>query len=57
MDRAHGKPAQQFDGKDSDGNPIVFMPVQLLDKYNVDVSQLPPIDGNNDVKVLKDGSV
>jgi hypothetical protein len=37
MDRAHGKPAQQFDGKDSDGNPIVFMPVQLLDKYGINM--------------------
>lgn len=37
MDRAHGKPAQQFDGKDSDGNPIVFMPIQLLDKYGINM--------------------
>ena len=37
MDRAHGKPAQQFDGKDSDGNPIVFLPFQLLDKYGVNM--------------------
>ena len=57
MDRAHGKPAQQFDGKDSDGNPIVFLPFQLLDKYGVNVSKYDVVDGNNDVKVLKNGSI
>ena len=31
--------------------------IPLLDKYGVNVVKSEPIDGNNDVKVLKDGSV
>lgn len=33
IDRTHGKPVQGLELGTTDGQPIVFMPVQLLDKY------------------------
>lgn len=33
IDRTHGKPVQGVEMSATDGQPIVFMPIQLLDKY------------------------
>ena len=48
MDRAHGKPAQAVEMTGKDGNPIVFMPLELINKYTL-TTPSKPIDVNKDV--------
>jgi len=38
MDRAHGKPAQAVEMSGKDGNPIVFMPLELIQKHALQVA-------------------
>lgn len=39
MDRAHGKPAQALEVGGKDGNPIVFMPLELIQKHALEVTR------------------
>lgn len=39
MDRAHGKPAQAVEVSGADGNPIVFMPLELIQKHALQVAE------------------
>lgn len=49
LDRAQGKPAQAVEVSGQNGNPIVFMPLELIQKHSLQViegQQTPLIDGN-----------
>jgi hypothetical protein len=41
LDRAHGKPAQAVEVGGNDGQPIVFMPLALIQKFALEESQKP----------------
>lgn len=60
MDRAIDKPAQAVEMSGKDGNPIVFMPLELIAKHSLDTPQ-ELVDVNSDVinidSTLLDGSV
>ena len=38
MDRAHGKPAQSIEHTGDGGQPIVFMPMELIQKHALQVA-------------------
>lgn len=56
LDRSWGKSVQAVELSGKDGNPIVFMPLELIQKHALqvakDVSQSEPVDVTKDAKVL-----
>lgn len=60
LDRSFGKSVQSIAVGDKDGNPIIFMPLELIQKHALQVAnndvQKEIIDVTKDVKVLDNGS-
>lgn len=59
LDRSQGKPAQSVEIGGKDGNPIVFMPLELIQKHSLEVevieSNTTQIDNNVNTKIPKNG--
>ena len=60
MDRAFGKSVTPLAVSDNAGQPIVFLPLALIEKHALqdddNVSQLPPVDVTKDVITPDNGS-
>ncbi len=61
MDRAYGKPITPLEHSGTDGQPIVFLPLALIQKHALqieqEVLQSEVVDVTKDVVTQKDGSV
>ena len=54
LDRAHGKPAQAIEMQGKDGQPIVFMPLELIQKHALTVaSESVAIDKSKVIKTIE----
>ena len=61
LDRSWGKAVQGVEHTGKDGNPIIFLPLELIQKHALQIGdndvQSVTIDGNKDVKLSDNGSV
>ena len=52
LDRSWGKAVQGVEVSGKDGNPIVFMPLELIQKHALEIAPQKAIDVNSDVKKI-----
>lgn len=58
LDRALGKPVQGVELGDKDGNPIVFMPLELIQKHSLTIAEnVSKLDDKPTYEVIENGSV
>lgn len=60
LDRSWGKAVQGVEVSGKDGNPIVFMPLELIQKHALQASEdvvVPPVDVTKDATFIENGSV
>lgn len=51
LDRSIDKPVQGVEMTGKDGNPIVFMPLELMNKYQMETHE--PLDVNQDAQIIE----